>query len=113
MKTRHLLIIALLTLILLASFIWNVSIHSVEGLISKRRLQKAETAVLNRNLAKRKEQRVQYANEDTQGKSSEIRDIVSEKPTNAIVKQKDDKLSQDLAKFKEEAQQQQQAQQQQ
>ena len=108
MKPRLIIVIILLTILLLASLLWNVSMYSVEGLSSRRRLRTAETATLGRKLGKRKEQRVQYANVDTQGGTSQIRDIVSEQPTNAIVKQKDDKLSRDLAKLKEQQQQQQQ-----
>ncbi len=107
MKPRLIIVIILLTILLLASLFENVSMYSVEGLASRRRLRTAETATLGRNLGKRKEQKVQYANVDTQGRISEIKDIVGEKPVNAIVKQKDDKLSRDLAKLKEQEQPQQ------
>ena len=106
MKSRHLFIIGVLVFILLGGIVWNASVWSVqiEGARSRRREEAASTAKLDRKNEKRKEKKVRYANEDSGGNISEIKDIIGPN-TLYIAKQKDDKLARDLAKIKEQEEQ--------
>ena len=106
MKPRHFFTIIILIILIIISIVWNITSYSTytEGIRSQRRERQSKTATLGRNLEKRQAKQIRYANEDTQGRISEIKEIVEEKPTNAIVKNKD-KLAGVLAKLREEGQQ--------